>query len=240
VILVGRATRLARFVEQQDKTYRATARLGFRTTTDDLTGEVIGAEVAAGTALDRGVIAETLRTFLGSGAQQPPAYSAKKVAGERSYRLARRGNAVELAKVPVTIHAVELLEWRPPLVSFRCTVSPGTYVRALARDLGERLGVGGHLTELRREGIGSLSVAEATPLEELRADAVLLPPVAVMGQLPVVELSEAQARDVLHGKAVRRPTLPAAAVVLSREGDLIAVAESDGEWLRPRVVIGGA
>ncbi|HEV2085671.1 MAG TPA: tRNA pseudouridine(55) synthase TruB, partial [Gemmatimonadales bacterium] len=199
VVLVGRATRLARFVEAQPKTYVATGRLGIRTTTDDLTGEVIGPESAG--LLPETLVRDTLAGFLGTQAQRPPQFSAKRVGGERSYRKARRGEAVELADVDITVHAIDLVAYRPPEFDFRVTVSPGTYVRAIARDLGEQLGVGSHLTRLRREAIGSLRVENAVSLERL-SPAALIPPRGVLADLPAVELDEAGRDDVAHGRAV--------------------------------------
>ena len=239
VVLVGRATRLARFVEAQPKTYLATGRLGIRTTTDDLTGEVIGPESAG--LLPETLVRETLARFLGTQPQRPPQFSAKRVGGERSYRKARRGEVVELAEVDITVHAIDLVAWRPPEFDFRVTVSPGTYVRAIARDLGEQLGVGSHLTRLRREAIGSLRVENAVSLERL-SPAALIPPRQVLADLPTVELDDAGRNDVAHGRAVvdggnagKRVTGDAVALMVG--GDLVAVARAEDGWLRPTVVL---
>ncbi|MFL5536857.1 MAG: tRNA pseudouridine(55) synthase TruB, partial [Gemmatimonadales bacterium] len=113
VVLVGRATRLARFVESQPKRYLATARLGIQTTTDDLTGDVV-ARFPNPESVPEVRLREELATFLGQHPQRPPAFSAKRIAGERSYRRARRGELVELAEVPVTVHDIELVDYRPP------------------------------------------------------------------------------------------------------------------------------
>lgn len=239
VVLVGRATRLARFVEAQPKTYLATGRLGIRTTTDDLTGGVIGSEAAA--LLPETLVRDTLARFLGTQAQRPPQFSAKRVGGERSYRKARRGEAVELAEVDITVHAIDLVAYRPPEFDFRVTVSPGTYVRAIARDLGEQLGVGSHLTRLRREAIGSLRVESAVSLERV-SPAALIPPRAVLADLPAVELDEAGRNDVAHGRAVvdsgaAGPRGSGAVVALVAAGELVAIARSQEGWLRPTVVL---
>jgi tRNA pseudouridine55 synthase len=244
VVLIGRATRLARFVEAQPKTYLATGRLGVRTTTDDLTGEVIGSESAA--LVPETLVRATLAGFLGTQAQRPPQFSAKRVGGERSYRKARRGEAVDLADVDVTVHAIALVAYRPPEFDFRITVSAGTYVRAIARDLGEQLGVGAHLTRLRREAIGSLLVENAVSLEQLSLGA-LIPPRGVLTDLPAVELDEAGRNDAAHGRAVRESgagVLRAGGmrgsgevVVLMGGGELVAVARAEDGWLRPTVVL---
>jgi tRNA pseudouridine55 synthase len=237
-VLVGRATRLARFVEPQPKTYLATARLGVRTDTDDPTGEVI--EESSLEGLDRARVFEALAAFAGEQRQPPPAYSAKRVGGERSYRLARRGEAVQPAEVTVTVHRIEPLAWRAPEVTFRATVSAGTYLRAIARDLGARLGVGAHLTALRREAIGGLRVEDAVPLDRVGPEAVR-PAAHVLRHLPVVELDEAGRAAVLHGQ--RMPGGAAGqqgsgAVVLLDGAQVVAVAESADGWLQPIVVLG--
>ncbi|HSR92384.1 MAG TPA: tRNA pseudouridine(55) synthase TruB [Gemmatimonadales bacterium] len=241
VILLGRATRLAQFVERHDKTYLATAKLGVRTTTDDLTGEVIEE--------DRGRVAEppsrraveaTLHGFLGPQKQRPPAFSARKVGGERSYRLARRGVMLELPESDVTVHALELMEFRFPELVFRTRVSAGTYVRALARDIGEVLGTGAHLTALRREAIGSLRIEQAVSLEALSTETPILAPLSVVGHLPRIDLSEAQVTDVGHGRAARiEPESSVSGSVAGvGEGDrLIAVGRVEDKLFRPEVVL---
>jgi tRNA pseudouridine55 synthase len=240
VILVGRATRLARFVEGQPKTYLATARLGIRTSTDDLTGRVLETS-ESGSVVPELQVHEALAAFQGTQLQRPPPYSAKRVGGERSYRRARRGEAVELADVSVTVHRIEQVEYRPPELRFRAVVSAGTYIRALARDLGERLGVGAHLTELRREAIGTLRVESAVTLDRLDPTA-LIPAGAVLANLPSVDLDETARDAVAHGRAVvdsgaagRRGS--GDEVALLAAGQLIGVAEAVDGWLRPKVVL---
>lgn len=243
VLLLGRATRLARFVEAAPKTYRAVARLGVRTETDDRTGARLGEPADPG-ALTEAEVGAALAGLAGTHRQRPPAYSAKHVAGERSYRLARRGRAVELAEVPVTVHRIELLEWRPPDLTFRAVVGPGTYLRALGRDLGEALGVGGHLTELRREAIGRLSVDEAVPLDRLAADTPLVPLRRVLADLPAVALDAAERAAVRHGRPVAARwaelELTGGPVALLGDGDVVAVALAEPGHLRPVVVLEGA
>jgi len=243
VVLLGRATRLARFVEAAPKTYCAVARLGVRTDTDDRTGAPLGEPVEPG-----GLAEATVRAAVvglgGARRQRPPAYSAKHVAGERSYRLARRGRAVELAEVPVTVHRIELLEWRAPQATFRATVSPGAYLRALARDLGDALGVGGHLVELRREAIGRLRVEDAVPFDRLARDTPLVPLRTVLGDLPAVALDDAERAAVRHGRTVvdrwadRRAE--GGPVALLSDGEVVAVARPERGLLRPMVVLEGA
>jgi tRNA pseudouridine55 synthase len=189
----------------------------------------------AGIAEDRVVAA--LAALQGEQQQRPPRYSARHVDGERSYRLARRGIAAELPATPVTVHRIELVSYAPPELAFRVTVSAGTYVRALARDLGARLGVGAHLTALRREAVGALRIEDAVPLERVDASA-LRPPGAALGHLPTRELDEPGRLAVSHGRAL--PVEPGASgdVALLHAGRLVAVARADDGWLRPSVVLG--
>jgi tRNA pseudouridine55 synthase len=236
VVLVGRATRLARFVEAEAKTYLATARLGIATDTDDATGAALGLPADL-SALSEAHVSEALAGFAGEQRQRPPLYSAKHVDGERSYRLARRGVAVQLAETTVMVRRIELVEYAPPELVFRVTVSAGTYVRALARDLGERLQVGAHLTALRRESIGALRVEDAVPLAELDPSAVR-PAWAVLGHLPAVELDNPGRVAVIHGRAVPAGTDAEGDVALMHEGELVAVAHAGDGWFRPSVVLG--
>jgi tRNA pseudouridine55 synthase len=239
VVLVGRATRLARFVELESKTYLATARLGIRTSTDDLTGVPVA--ISETTPLPpEARVREALAGFQGTQLQRPPQYSAKHVGGERSYQKARRGEAVELAEVSVTVHRIELVRYEPPELTFRAAVSTGTYLRAIARDLGERLGVGAHLTQLRREAIGSLRVENAVMLEQV-GPAALLPPHGLLQHLPRVDLDDAARQDVAHGRAVvdgrEAGQQGSGAVALLAGGELVAVARTDNGWLHPTVVL---
>ncbi len=243
IILLGRATRLARFVSSQPKRYAATARLGFATTTDDHTGTPL--PVGSSREAPPGVaeVAAALESFRGRSLQRPPAYSARHVDGERSYRLARQGVEVTLPETPVTVHHIALVALRGDLVDFRATVSAGTYVRALARDLGERLGTGAPLTALRREAIGSLEVTRAVPLGSLSRSTPVLAPLDVLAHLPAAALSPDGARDVSHGRPVDAAGVTAAdgtAVALVREGQLAAVAEVRSGRLQPIVVLEGA
>lgn len=241
VVLVGRATRLARFIEASDKTYLGVARLGLSTTTDDRTGAALGPEADL-TGVDEATVRAGLAELQRHGLQRPPVYSAKRVAGQRSYRLARRGATVELAEVPVTVHRLELVEWQAPEATFRTTVSAGTYVRALARDLGERLGVGGHLISLRRETVGALRVEEALPLDRLMPETPLVPLTRILSHLPALELDEEGQAAVRHGRAVadRRAGGQAGSgghVVLLASGAVLAVARPEGDSLKPVVVL---
>lgn len=243
IVLLGRATRLARFISAQPKRYFATARLGVATTTDDRTGAPLPAEGVAGGPVSAAQVESALEELRGTSLQRPPAYSARHVDGERAYRLARRGMDVTLPETPVTVHDISLVALRDDEVDFRVTVSAGTYVRALARDLGERLGTGAHLTALRREAIGAVEVDRAAALDSLDRDTPVLSPLAVLQHLPALPLDAGAARDIAHGRAIDGAAVAAAeggAVVLVREGHLAAVAEVREGRLQPVVVLESA
>jgi len=243
VVLVGRATRLARFVEQQPKRYLAVARFGVTTTTDDLTGERVGGGFTPAGPPGKAEVEQELRSMLGRQFQRPPAFSAKLVEGVRSYRRARKGEAVELAPVEVEIHDVELLDYAAPDASFRVTVSPGTYVRAIARDLGERLRCGAHLTSLRREAIGAITVGQAMPLDAVTSGA-LRPPLDAVAHLPSLEVDAAQAKAIGFGQ---RPEVGAGLLegrgpvtAVDRAGHLVAVGQVVAGRFEPQVVLEAA
>ena len=236
VVLVGRATRLARFVEQQDKTYRATLRLGIETDTEDRTGTVTRTHDVSSWPT-REQVTRALDAMQGEQWQQPPAYSARKVDGERSYRLARRGEAVALAPSRINVREIALLGLEPPFLEFRVTASAGTYVRSLGRDLGIALGTGGHLVALRREAIGSIRVEDAIPLEAVEPGVPLADPLSVLGHLPVRELEADEAAAVRHGRTVEGGG--AGDVALLDRGVLLAIARSEDGRLQPSVVLAG-
>ncbi|HET8559991.1 MAG TPA: tRNA pseudouridine(55) synthase TruB [Marmoricola sp.] len=199
VVGVGRATRLLGHLLLTDKAYDATIRLGSTTTTDDAEGEVL-VTVPTDRLTDADVRAG-LAAMVGEIDQVPSTYSAVKVAGRRAYDLARAGEQVELAPRRVRIDALDIrrLELPDLEVSVRC--SSGTYVRAIARDVGEALGVGGHLTALRRTAVGPFTLAGARTLEQL-AGALAITPIddAARSCFPSYDLDEEQARDVRHGR----------------------------------------
>jgi len=236
VVLIGRATRLARFVEREDKEYLAEAVLGVATETDDATGDVL-AEHRPDRWPGRGEIEEALGELRGTYPQRPPAYSARRTAGRRGYELARRGQGVDLPATPVTVRTLDPLEWSPPVLVFRAVVSPGTYVRALARDLGERLALGGHLRALRRERIGTFRVADAVALDAVAPETRLLTPLELLPSMRRWPLTGEQARAAGHGQVVPAEAAVGEAALVSREDRLVAVAEGNGNGWQPRVVL---
>ncbi|HXF95870.1 MAG TPA: tRNA pseudouridine(55) synthase TruB, partial [Gemmatimonadales bacterium] len=181
VLVVGRATRLAGFAAGWPKTYQGVIRLGRVTSTDDSTGETL-AESDAWRTLDEPRVRAALAGFRGGYDQRPPTHSAVKVRGQRAYRRARRGEAVVLAPRPVEVRELDLTGFRPPDVAFRAVVGAGTYLRSLARDLGEVLGCGAHLAALVRTAVGPFGLEDAVPLEALGPGDLRDPAVLVVGR----------------------------------------------------------
>ncbi len=241
LLCVERATRLAEYLSGLPKTYIATVRLGTTTDTDDRTGETMSTS-EGWRELDGRSVEQALAGFVGPLRQVPPAYSAKKVGGERMYRRARRGERVELAPVAVQIHRIEVLGLDLPDVEFEVECSSGTYVRALARDLGEALGTGAHLTALRRTRIGPHDVAGAVPADALGSAVTVgrawLSPAVALAHLPAAEVDAGAAAEIVHGAAVDAPEgTPASGIVaVTHAGSLLAVAEAAGGLLHPRKV----
>ena len=253
VIGVGRATRLLTYVTGVDKDYRATVRLGVATTTDDAEGEVLARVDAS--HVGRGDLDTHVAALSGDILQVPSAVSAIKVDGQRAYARVRAGEEVALAARPVHVARFEVLDVRPAQaegvgvldVDVDVTCSSGTYIRALARDLGAALGVGGHLTALRRTRVGGFSLAQAQTLDELAAtpqdEAVPVLPLAAAARavLPVRELTEPEARALSYGQGVDdggEQDGPVAAI--GPDEVLVAVVERRGPRLRPAVVFAPA
>jgi tRNA pseudouridine55 synthase len=242
VLGVGRATRLLTYVIGADKGYAATIRLGQSTVTDDAEGSLVAA-VPAGD-VDEAAIRSGLAALTGEISQVPSAVSAIKVGGRRAYARVRAGEEVVLAARPVTVSRLDLLALRrgDEVVDLDVAVecSSGTYVRALARDLGAGLGVGGHLTALRRTFVGGFTLAEAVTLEELeaRADPVTLPLTEAVGRFfPRRDASPDEARVLGHGGPLSPVGIAVPYAVFDPAGNVLAiVAERDGR-ARAEVVL---
>jgi tRNA pseudouridine55 synthase len=271
ILGVGQGTRLLTHLVGLDKTYTATIRLGRATTTDDREGEEIG-ELIPAVGLDQDRIEQALESLRGEIQQVPSTVSAIKVDGKRAYARARAGEDVTLSARPVTISDLTVLARReadPHLdLDVTVTCSSGTYVRALARDFGAALGVGGHLTALRRTRVGPFSVEDAVHVPARgEGDDVELP-LRGLGEtaarvMPTAGLDEEQATALGQGKRVPAPTSPRAAdgaargeaaddeasvdhearadggviAALDPQGRLVAVVETEGERLRPVLVV---
>ncbi len=258
VVCVNRATRLVQFLTGDDKEYIATMRLGLATDTGDLTGAPI-APGADASHITVEKAQEVFGHFRGRIKQIPPMYSAKKVGGVKLYEMARRGEEIERAPIEVEIKELELLGPADNLLegaaqpgirdfSFRVVCSSGTYIRTLAEDIGKFLGVGAHLTQLRRTRAGHCSLDAAVMLEHLaelaesgRLDQVMIPMAAAVA-MPALRLDEGDRKQIFHGRSIKRSgdwANGAQVKLCDEKNRLIAIAEYDSSeslW-RPRVVL---
>jgi tRNA pseudouridine55 synthase len=255
-LLIGRYTRLAQFFAPAAKSYEGVIRLGFATDTYDADGEQVGERTH-----DPKVTLEQLRRiatgFVGEIDQKPPRYSAKKIAGVPAYRLARNNQEVELKTVRVQVERFDVRHLESDRVWFSAKVSPGTYVRSLAHELGQRLGIGAHLAELRRTAAGEFTLAQAITLDHLQQlkeqsaaqqasfetciDQFSLHPRRILPELPSVTVNSETAGLIANGRAVNLSELSAArqVKVFAGERKLLAIANRiAGTLFQPKVVLG--
>jgi tRNA pseudouridine55 synthase len=259
VVALGNATRLIEYVQDStSKRYLATVYLGATTTTDDAEGKLLA--TAAVLPLDRAAIEQALEPFRGQIMQVPPMYSALHHQGRRLHELAREGIVVERAARPVTIERLALLDWSAPLLTLDIMCSKGTYIRSLARDLGESLGCGAHLQALRRTAVGAFLIEDAVPLDTVTGwqgdkvttqaldrntvtrspahlvtlSARLLPPEIAVADWPAVALGAEAVRQVRNGLAIELTGADADRVrAHGPEGDLLALLVRAGDLWRP-------
>ncbi len=241
LLCLGPSTRISQYVSAMDKTYLTTARLGVSTRTHDADGEVVE-ESSGWRDLDPRTVRDAVEALRGPTLQVPPRYSAKKVRGTPAHRRVRRGERVELQPVRVEVYELGDIRCALPLVSFAVRCSSGTYVRALARDLGRALGTGAHLTALRRTAVGSMSVGDAVPPDALRdtpPPGAHLSAARALAHLPTVRVGGEDAERLARGQAIR-PDLEAVPeadpVVALERGVLVAIGSGRGGVLRPRKV----
>jgi tRNA pseudouridine55 synthase len=242
VVGVGKATRLLHHLVLADKAYAATIRLGQSTVTDDAQGAELSGASAAG--VDEAAVRAAMVPLCGAVLQVPSAVSAIKVDGQRAYQRVRDGETVELAARPVTVSRFEAVGFARPTadlldVGVEVDCSSGTYVRALARDLGTALGVGGHLTALRRTRVGPFTIAQARTLDALGDldDPVTLPLAeAVRTALPVREIDADEARALSYGKALAPTGAPGTHGAIAPDGTVVALLADDGDRARPVLV----
>jgi tRNA pseudouridine55 synthase len=234
VLLVGRATRLLPYVDGEPKVYDATIRFGAETNTDDLTGEVV--RTAAPPPHD--AISRALGTLTGAIDQVPPAFSAKQVEGRRAYAAARRGEALELPPARVRVDSWTLHGWDGDDLLATIVCAGGTYIRALARDLGRATGSAAHLVALRRVGSGRFSVGDAVSAGAI-TDLALRPAVDALPPVPRVRMDDAARARVGRGMTIARDATTAGeiAALLDAGGELVAIAARDGDAWQPRVVL---
>ncbi|GAB4341093.1 MAG: tRNA pseudouridine(55) synthase TruB [Candidatus Abyssubacteria bacterium] len=240
ILCVGRATKVAQFIEARFKTYRATMLLGVRTDTQDITGEILTQYRVEEISEER--IREVAHSFLGVVEQKPPMFSAVKVGGVRAYKLARNQKSVSIAPRKVEIRRLEIEQIELPRVEFLLECSKGTYVRVLCQDLGEALGVGGCMESLRRIAIGDVDITMARPLSELNTSEVvwkaMLPVTEALSHMPAFVCTEEQLTKLVHGtpfpvrlSAAAGPCYEGWAQAHGHHGELLAVGvvSQDGD-----------
>lgn len=235
-LVLNRATRLAKYYVRSDKVYHAVVRFGFSTTTYDRAGEPTSRETEP--AITREEIERHLGRFRGAFLQTPPPVSAKKVDGVRAYKLVRQNVAVDLPPVPVEVYDLELLELNGAEAVMRAHCSGGTYMRAIAHDLGEALGCGAHLRDLRRTLSGEFKIEQARTIAELeqlaaedRMAEALIPAAQLLPDIPSVYVDELVVNHIRQGRNFPVSPFrvqPGGRLVkaVSREGDLVAVGEA--------------
>jgi tRNA pseudouridine55 synthase len=218
----------------EPKVYEATIRFGAETDTDDVTGSV----TREAPLPDDVSIAEGIARLTGTIEQLPPAYSAKQVDGQRAYAAARKGKPLELAPVQVTVHEWRLFDRNGADLLVRITCGGGTYIRALARDLGRWTGSAAHLAALRRTRSGGFDVAHAATMDEIdKGDLALAPLADAIPGMSRRLLDAAELARVLHGNAVEAREEQGSVALLDDVGSVVAVAAREGPELRPKVVL---
>ncbi len=233
-VCVGKATRLAQFLPSSPKEYTGEIRFGFSTNTYDREGFPAGPEVPFDGAKDD--IRRMMQSLTGVLDQVPPPFSAKKIAGVRSYKLARTNRTIEMAPVKVEIQQFELLSLDPPFAKFIVVCSAGTYVRSLVHDLGRKAGCGAHLTALRRTRSGEFRIEDAIGLDRI-TEAKLISINRLLSSWPSIEVSESDESRVAHGNRIRSACAGDLARILNKKGQFIAVASVESGWARPRLVL---
>jgi tRNA pseudouridine55 synthase len=230
-VAVGKATRIAQFIPNAPKEYEGEIRFGFATNTYDRGG--------IPTSIERpveGNVEEAMMDLTGTLDQIPPPFSAKKIGGEPAYKLARKNRAVKIAAARVEVREFAMVAFDPPLMKFRVICSPGTYIRSLAHDLGQRLGCGAHLTALRRTRSGEFRIAEAVSLNRVsRSDLITLD--RLLESMPRIEVSDNDEIKVRHGNQIRGGENAPFARIFNKQGEFLAVASVENGWVRPRVVL---
>jgi tRNA pseudouridine55 synthase len=239
VLCIGKATRIARYLEAGEKEYRAVMRLGVMTDTLDAMGRVL--ETRNYAPPEKADIERVMRKLTGVIMQRPPVFSAVKVSGVPSYKLARQGRAETLDPRPVTIHEIEMTAYADPLVGCTVKCSKGVYIRTLCADIGEALGMGAHLISLVRTRSGRFSLEQAVSLEQLediasegRTNQVMMPVEEALADFPSVLIGNEEALKIVHGNRVSCPTSLA-----NSSSDLARIHDSGGRLLALARVVAG-
>lgn len=246
-LVLGRFTRLAQFYNDADKRYEGRIRFGWATDTYDAEGEPAGPEQPVDLSLEQ--VRAAAATFLGVIQQLPPPFSAKKIAGVPAYKLARKGQDVELRSKEVEVKEFEITAWDGNSASFKSWVSSGTYLRSLAHDLGQKLSVGAHLAQLTRTAVREFSLETARTLEELEEAAklgsledLLIHPRLVLPEFPAVTAPSESLAKLKNGGAVNLPEFSKAPTVRVFAGQkvLLAIARRvAGTLFQPKIVLQG-
>jgi tRNA pseudouridine55 synthase len=231
-VCIGKATRMGQFIPNSPKEYEGEIRFGFSTDTYDREGTATSEEKP----FDSTGLGEAVQSLTGTFDQVPPLFSAKKVGGISSHKLARTNRAIPLEAVKVTVERFEILSLNPPLMGFRVICSPGTYVRSLAHDLGCRLGCGAHLTALRRTRSGDFTIDQAVPPARLSAEN-LIPMERLLESWPRIEVSGTEESKVVHGNQIPGAVEGQFARIFNKKGEFLAVASLENGWVRPRLVL---
>jgi tRNA pseudouridine55 synthase len=241
VVCVGPATRLIEYVQRMPKRYTGTFLLGRRSETDDVEGTVV--ELDAPPVPSREQIESALKPLTGVVLQRPPAYSALKVAGQRAYALARRGEDVQLAPREVEIHGLQVVEYAYPRLVLNVACGSGTYVRAVGRDLAESLGTAAVMSALVRTAVGGYTIEDAASPDEITRDSVasrLLPALSALGGMPTITLGDEEHRRISNGLSIEHAAASVTTeyAALTPDGQLAAILVSHqaGE-LRPSRVL---
>jgi tRNA pseudouridine55 synthase len=241
VVAIGQATRLIEYVQRMPKTYRGTFLLGYTSDTEDIEGTVVALPSALQPSLAE--LQAVLPRFVGTIEQRPPAYSALKVGGRRSYDLARRGQAVELAPRPVVIHAINLVRYEYPALELVVQCGSGTYLRSLGRDIARAVGSDAVMSALRREAIGPFLAEAALGCDELSPDriaAALQPAALAVRGLTQIRVTPQEQARLLRGQPLPdRRELPAGeAAAVDGAGTLVAVLRVGARGLEPTKCFG--
>jgi tRNA pseudouridine55 synthase len=226
VVAIGGATRLVEYIQQQSKSYLATFQLGRSSDTEDIEGKIAELDNPPQPTCEQ--IGALLPQFTGEIEQVPPAFSALKVAGQRAYALARRGQEVELAARPIVIHRLQLVDYSYPTLRLEIACSSGTYVRSLGRDLAKALGTEAVMSGLVRTSVGPFAIGEAVSPDDLTRDSLrgqLQPAAKAVGHLKRLELDHAEVTELLHGRAIQRSGSMAAGEIAAFDprGELVAI-----------------
>lgn len=232
-VCAGKATRIGQYIPSSPKEYLGEMRFGFSTNTYDREG--IPASEPRPLKSSAREIEDAIGALTGKISQVPPPFSAKKIGGVASYKLARKGRMIEASPVPVEVHKFEITGLDLPLMQFRVVCSAGTYIRSLAYDLGEKLGCGAHLTALRRTMSGEFLIEQAVPLGQV-SSSDLIPMEMLLASWPLIEVSDLDQEKVLHGNQIPGDGA-ALARIFNKKGEFIAVAAVENGWVRPRLVL---